>query len=93
MTDAKTFTGQHIEVSPLGHKFIDYGPAALTIRPVTVDGQTLVRFTVSNGPARREVILNPADMVEIAETCISIFNTELEESGINQRLAIHNEQA
>lgn len=93
MTDAKTFTGRHIEISPLGHEPIDYGETHLTIKPVTIDGQARVSVSVGNAAARHIVILNPADMVDIAETCIGIFNTELEEHQINTRLAIHNEKA
>lgn len=93
MTEVKTFTGRHIEISPLGHQFIDYGSAALTIKPVTVDGQTRVLVTVSNGPARREVILNPADMADIAETCISVFNADLKARGFDKRFVIHSEEA
>lgn len=93
MTEAKTIIGKHIEINPLGHQPIDRGEADLTIRSVTIDGQTRVSVIVGYGPARREVILDPADMVDIAETCISIFNTELEDHGFNKRLAIHSEQA
>ena len=93
MNEAKTIIGRHIEISPLGHEAIDYGEAQLTIKPVTIDGQSLVSVTVGNAAVRHIVVLNPAAMVEIAETCIGIFNTELEDHGIHQRLAIHCEQA
>ena len=93
MTEAKTIIGKHIEISPLGGEVIDHGDADLTIRPVTIAGQPRVSVIVGNGPARREVILNPADMVDIAETCISIFNTDLEDHDFDKRLAIHSEEA
>lgn len=93
MNVAKTFTGRHIEISVLGHQPIDYGETHLTIKPVTIDGQARVSVSVGNATARHIVILDPADMVDIAETCIGIFNTELEDHGFNKRLAIHNEQA
>ena len=90
MTEATTFHGKHVEISPLGHQPVDYGEADLTIKPVTIDGQTRVSISVGNGPARREVILNPADMADIAETCISVLNAELQTSEIDKRLAIHS---
>lgn len=93
MTEATTFRGKHIEISPLGGEAIDYGDADLTIKPVTIDGQTRVSVSVGNGPARREVILNPADMADIAETCISVLNAELKTREIDKRLAIHSEEA
>ena len=93
MTEATTFKGRHVEISPLGHKPVDYGEAYLTIKPVTIDGQTRVSVSVGNGPARREVILNPADMADIAETCISVLNAQLKTREIDKRLAIHSEEA
>lgn len=93
MTEATTFHGKHIEISPLGHQTVDYGEADLAIKPVTIDGQTRVSVSVGNGPARREVILNPADMADIAETCISVLNAELKTREIDKRLAIHSEEA
>ena len=93
MTEATTFHGKHIEISPLGGEAVDLGEADLTIKPVTIDGQTRVSVSVGNGHARREVILNPADMADIAETCISVLNAELKTSEIDKRLAIHSEEA
>ena len=93
MTEATTFKGRRIEISPLGHKPVDYGEADLTIKPVTIDGQTRVSVSVGNGPARREVILNPADMAEIAETCIGVFNADLNARRFDRRFAIHSEEA
>ena len=93
MTEATTFKGRRIEISPLGHQPIDHGEADLTIKPVTIDGQTRVSVSVGNGPARREVILDPADMADIAEACISIFNADLKASGFGKRFAIHSEEA
>lgn len=93
MTEATTFHGKHIEISPLGHEAVDYGDADLTIKPVTIDGQTRVSVSVGNGPARREVILDPADMADIAETCISVFNADLKTHEIGKRFAIHREEA
>ena len=93
MTEATTFKGRHIEISPLGHQPIDQGEADLTIKPVTIDGQTRVSVSVGNGPARREVILNPADMADIAEACVGIFNAELKTRGFGNRFAIHREEA
>ncbi|MBM6981185.1 MAG: hypothetical protein I3I97_02920 [Bifidobacterium thermophilum] len=93
MTEATTFHGKHIEISPLGGETIDHGEADLTIKPVTIDGQTRVSVSVGNGPARREVILDPADMADIAETCISVLNAELKTREIDKRLAIHREEA
>ena len=93
MTEATTFKGRRIEISPLGHQPIDLGEADLTIKPVTIDGQTRVSVSVGNGPARREVILDPADMADIAETCISIFNADLKARRFDRRFAIHSEEA
>ena len=93
MTEATTIHGKHIEISPLGGEAIDHGDADLTIKPVTIDGQTRVSVSVGNGPARREVILNPADMADIAETCISVLNAELKTREIDKRFAIHSEEA
>ena len=93
MTEATTFHGKHIEISPLGHQPVDHGKADLTIKPVTIDGQTRVSVSVGNDPARRKVILNPANMADIAETCISVLNTELKTREIDKRLAIHSEEA
>ena len=93
MTEATTIHGKHIEISPLGGEAIDHGDADLTIKPVTIDGQTRVSVSVGNGTARREVILNPADMADIAETCIGIFNTDLEDHDVDKRFAIHSEEA
>lgn len=93
MTEATTIHGKHIEISPLGHHAVDYGDADLTIKPVTIDGQTRVSVSVGNGTARREVILDPADMADIAETCIGILNTDLKAREFNHRLAIHSEEA
>ena len=88
-----TINGKRIEISPLGHQVVDYGDADLTIKPVTIDGQTRVSVSVGNGTARREVILDPADMADIAETCIGILNTDLKAREFNHRLAIHSEEA
>ena len=52
MTEATTFHGKHIEISPLGGETVDYGEADLTIKPVTIDGQTRVSVSVGNGHAR-----------------------------------------
>lgn len=93
MTEATTITGRHIEISPLGHQPVDHGKAYLTIKPVTIDGQTRVSVSVGNGTARREVILDPADMADIAETCIGILNTDLKAREFDHRLAIHSEEA
>lgn len=93
MTEATTFKGRRIEISPLGHQPVDQGEADLTIKPVTIDGQTRVSVSVGNGPARREVILDPADMADIAETCIGILNTDLKAREFDKRLAIHSEEA
>lgn len=93
MTEATTITGRHIEISPLGHQPVDHGDADLTIKPVTIDGQTRVSVSVGNGTARREVILDPADMADIAETCIGILNTDLKAREFDKRLAIHSEEA
>ena len=93
MTEATTIHGKHIEISPLGGEAIDHGDADLTIKPVTIDGQTRVSVSVGNGTARREVILNPADMADIAETCISVLNAELKTREIYKRFAIHSEEA
>ena len=93
MTEATTIHGKHIEISPLGHQPVDYGEADLTIKPVTIDGQTRVSVSVGNGPARREVILDHADMADIAETCISVLNAELKTRGFGKRFAIHSEEA
>ena len=93
MTEATTIHGKHIEISPLGHQPIDHGEADLTIKPVTIDGQTRVSVSVGNGPARREVILNPADMADIAEACVGIFNADLKARGFGKRFAIHSEEA
>ena len=75
MTDTFTFTGRHIENSPLGHK------------PIRVS------VSVGDDTARHIVILNPADLVDIADTCIGLFNAELAVRGIDTRLAIRNENA
>ena len=93
MTEATTIHGKHIEISPLGGEAIDHGDADLTIKPVTIDGQTRVSVSVGNGLARREVILDPADMADIAETCISVFNADLAARGFGKRFAIHSEEA
>ena len=93
MTEASTIHGKHIEISPLGHQAVDYGDADLTIKPVTIDGQPCVSVSVGNGAARREVILDPADMADIAETCIGILNTDLKARKFDHRLAIHREEA
>lgn len=94
MTEATTFHGKHIEISPLGGEIIDCGDADITIKPVTIDGLTRVSVSVGNGAARREVILTAADMVDIADTAISIFNASLDHSiGIKQRLEIRTKEA
>ena len=93
MTEATTIKGRRIEISPLGHQAVDYGDADITIKPVTIDGLTRVSVSVGNGAARREVILDPADMADIAETCIGILNTDLKARKFDHRLAIHSEEA
>ena len=93
MTDAKTYTGRRIEVSPLGQQPIDFGESHLTIEPVTIDGQTRVRVSVGKAAARHFVVLNPADMADIADTCIDIFNAELEKREIGVRLSVHSVKA
>lgn len=90
MTEATTIHGKHIEISPLGGEAIDHGDADLTIKPVVIDGWHRYSVSVGTGTTRREVILDIKDMLDIAETAVSLINKEIGAHGYKP-FGIHQE--
>lgn len=70
MTEATTFHGKHIEISPLGGEIIDYGDIPITLKPVfDPDDHEPVAgtLTIGEGLGKRDITIELPELLKLRE--------------------------
>ncbi|MCI5862002.1 hypothetical protein [Bifidobacterium boum] len=70
MTEATTFHGKHIEISPLGGEIIDYGDIPITLKPVfDPDDHEPVAgtLTIGEGLGKRDITIELSELLKLRE--------------------------
>ena len=70
MTEATTFHGKHIEISPLGGEIIDRGPMPVTLKPVfDPDDHEPVAgtLTIGDGLGKRDITIELSELLKLRE--------------------------
>ena len=71
MTEATTFHGKRIEISPLGGEIIDYGNIPITLKPVfDPDDHEPVAgtLTIGEGLGKRDITIELSELLKLRES-------------------------
>lgn len=70
MTEATTFHGKRIEISPLGHQTVDYGEMPITLKPVfDPDDHEPVAgtLTIGDGLGKKDITIELSELLKLRE--------------------------
>ena len=70
MTEATTFHGKHIEISPLGGEIIDYGDIPISLKPVfDPDDHEPVAgtLTIGEGLGKKDITIELSELLKLRE--------------------------
>ncbi|WP_288271969.1 hypothetical protein [uncultured Bifidobacterium sp.] len=82
-TETPTAMGRLLDVSPLGGEIIDRGPMPVTLKPVfdRTDWEPVAAtLTVGEGLGKRDITLNPSELLKLSERLNYLTETILDAS-------------